>query len=258
MVPRYVLSLAVAISFLGLGLAKMPSTDGIWDSGLGTVQSNTIIYNNNWPGDLIPNVLIANVPQLIYSVLYVLANGIFTNMALAGEWNSFSNNRKGLRVSTSPQGNQRTSHFLSLPYRFGLPFIGLTTLLHWLISQSIFLVSVNAYDESVRRYPRSDVMALGYSPLAIIITICVGILLPAGSLLLGSRRFKSGMPIAGSCSLAIAAACHPRAKTDDDDELDIEYRRLKWGAEPCPPDEIGHCAFSDANVTMPMDGVLYR
>lgn len=256
-VPRYILSLAVSISFLGLGLGKMTTTDGVWDSGLGAVQQNTMVYDVNWPEELVPNVLIANIPKLIYSVLYVLSNGILTNMTLAGEWDTFSQGRKGLRVSTSPQGYQRTSHFLSLPYRYGLPLITLSALIHWLISQSIFLVSANAYDEPTRRRPYSDIMALGYSPLAIIITVCVGILLPAALLLMGCRRFKSGMPIAGGCSLAIAAACHPRAKTDDD-EFDIEYRLLKWGVEPCQPGAIGHCAFSAADVTTPDDGVVYQ
>lgn len=256
-VPRYILSLAVSISFLGLGLGKMTTTDGVWDSGLGAVQQNTMVNDVNWPEELVPNVLIANIPQLIYSVLYVLSNGILTNMTLAGEWDTFSQDRKGLRVSTSPQGYQRTSHFLSLPYRYGLPLITLSALIHWLISQSIFLVSANAYDEPTRRRPGFDIMALGYSPLAIIITVCVGILLPAALLLMGCRRFKSGMPIAGGCSLAIAAACHPRAKTDDD-EFDIEYRLLQWGVEPCQPGAIGHCAFSDADVTAPDDGVVYQ
>lgn len=257
LVARYTLSLAVSISLLGLGLCKMEITDGIWDSGLGTVQHNTIINDENWPEELVPNVLIVNSPQLIYSVLYVLSNGILTNMALAGEWNTFSEERKGLRVSASPKENQRTSHFLSLPYRYGLPLIALSALTHWLISQSIFLVSAKAYNEFREREPYFDVIALGYSPLAIVISICVSILLPASLFLIGCQRFKTGMPIAGSCSLAIAAACHPRTRTDDE-KFDIEYRLLKWGVEPSKPGEIGHCAFSDADVTAPEDGVFYQ
>ncbi|BCS30580.1 uncharacterized protein APUU_80883S [Aspergillus puulaauensis] len=241
----------------------MKSSDNIWSSGLGAIQSNTMVTNNTWPEELIPNVLLANIPQLIYSFLYVLCNGILTSITLADEWNSFSLRSQGLRVSASPGGHQRTSRFLSLPYCYGIPFITFSALLHWLISQSIFLVRANVYDGENKRAFDHDVMALGYSPLAIVITVCVAVLLPAALYFMGSRRFKSGMPVAGSCSLAISAACHPCDKKGDgaDGKLQgIEYRLLRWGAEPCLPGagEIGHCAFSDAHVTTPEDGVLYR
>lgn len=229
---------------------------------MGAIQSSTIVRNNNWPDQLIPNVLMANIPQLIYSLIYVLSNGIMTSMALADEWNSFSHCSKGLRVSASPRGHQRTTRFLSLPYRYSIPFLILSAFLHWLISQSIFLVRANAYDYKNKRASDHDLMTLGYSPLAIVIAICVAILPPIAFCFMGSRRFKSGMPVAGSCSLAISAACHPRAKVDDVDGKfqGIEYRLLQWGAEPCAPGdgEIGHCAFSDGHVTMPEDGALYR
>lgn len=49
----------------------------------------------------------------------------------------------------------------------------------------------------------------------------------------GFRRFKSGMPVAGSCSLAIAATCHSYVANDMDglDQLGAEYQKLKWGVE---------------------------
>lgn len=250
----------VPLGLLGLALHKMDTTDGVWDSGLGAVRSGTIISHGGWPSELIPNVLIANVPQLVYSLLYILSNGILTSMTLAAEWNAFSHDKKGLRVSTSPRGNQRTSHFLSLPYRYGVPLIALSALIHWLISQSIYLVSADAYTDGVtKRSPDDDVLALGYSPPAIIITTCVSVLLPVSLVLLGSRRFKTGMPVAGGCSLAIAASCHPQAsKSNTDDGLDIRYRRLQWGVEPPVPGETRHCTFSDADVETPKRGVFYQ
>lgn len=241
----------------------MKFSNNIWSSGLGAIQSNTMIQTNNWPEELIPNVLIANIPQLIYSLLYVLCNGILTSITLADEWNSFSLCSLGLRVSASPRGHQRTSRFLSLPYYYGVPFIAFSALLHWLISQSIFLVRANVYDAQNKRAFSYNIMALGYSPLAIVIAVCVAVLLPAALCFMGFRRFKSGMPVAGSCSLAISAACHPWDKKRDgaDGELQgIEYRLLRWGAEPRLPGtgDIGHCAFSDGYVTTPEDGVLYK
>jgi hypothetical protein len=214
-----------------------------------------MINTLNWPGGLIPNTLIANIPQLIFSALYFMCNAILTNMALATEWDRFAITRKGLRVSAPPQGHQRRTHFLSLPYRYGVPLVALSALLHWLISQSIFLVRIVGYRDGERE-PSGDTMTVGYSPPAIVIGVCVGVLLPAGLLLTGRRRFRSGMPVAGSCSLAIAAACHPRSAETMSEG--IEYERLKWGVEPCEEGKVGHCAFSGAKVDKAVDGMVYQ
>lgn len=78
------------------------------------------------------------------------------------------------------------------------------------------------------------------------------------------------MPVAGSCSLAIAAACHSSYVEKDDDisngdddseKLGAEYQPLKWGVETLIPGEIeaeiGHCTFSSGEVEMPQNGTVY-
>ncbi|KAL3481374.1 hypothetical protein BJX99DRAFT_164303 [Aspergillus californicus] len=250
----YISSMGLCLGLLIYGLARMDNTDRIWDSGLASVDTKTMIDSLDWPGGLIPNTLIANIPQLIFSVLYFMSNSVLTSMTLAVEWNSFSLKRKGLRVSSPPQGQQRRTHFLSLPYRYGVPLITLSTLLHWLMSQSIFLVRILAWTQWGERNPSGDTMTVGYSPPAIVIGLCVGALLPAGLVLMGRRRFRSGMPVAGSCSLAIAAACHPQTREDEE----IEYQLLKWGVELDQTGDVGHCTFSSENVQPPEDGIIYR
>ncbi|KAL5047058.1 hypothetical protein BDW71DRAFT_180947 [Aspergillus fruticulosus] len=259
-------SLVIALSLLLYGFHQIKltsSTDGLWSSGLAAVDTRTMINTIDWPSSLIPNALLANMPQLIFSALYFTLNSILTTMALSTEWNSFSITRKGLRVSTPPQGHQRTTYFLSLPYRYSIPLLGLSAVLHWLMSQSIFLVRVLARDSHLHRFSSRDTTTIGYSPPAIVAGLCVGLLLPLGVLGFGARRFKSGMPIAGSCSLAIAAACHPAVKRyEGEDGLGIEYKRLKWGVVSYKAEadsgEIGHCAFSASKVDPPEDRMLYR
>ncbi|KAL4998350.1 hypothetical protein BDV10DRAFT_73937 [Aspergillus recurvatus] len=253
----YIASLAVCIGLLSRGISVMSSTEDIWTSGLGAVSTNAMVDSLDWPRGLIPNVLIANIPQLVYSGLYFMSNSILTNMTLSSEWANFSLHRKGLRVSSRPQGHQRRTRFLSLPFRFGIPLIALSALLHWLMSQSIFLVRIIAYYAIQERDTSQDTMTLGYSPPAIVIGLCVGVLLPIGLLLLGCRRFRSGMPVAGSCSMAIAAACHPRCQTEKDRAY-MEFQRLKWGVEVYQEGEVWHCAFSDARVMKPEDGTVYQ
>ncbi|KAL4815023.1 hypothetical protein BDW67DRAFT_176558 [Aspergillus spinulosporus] len=253
----YMASLAVCIGLLSRGMTTMSSTDGVWTSGLGAVSTKTMIDSLNWPGGLIPNVLIANIPQLIYSGLYFMSNSILTKMALSSEWANFSLHRKGLRVSSRPHGHQRRTHFLSLPLRFGIPLMIVSALLHWLMSQSLYLVRIIAYTELQARDATSDTMTVGYSPPAIVIGLCVGMLLPAGLVFIGCGRFQSGMPVAGSCSMAIAAACHPRGQTDED-RANLGDQRLKWGVEAYQKGEMWHCAFSDRKVVMPEEGMEYQ
>lgn len=59
-------------------------------------------------------VLIANLPQLIISFLYLALNGIWTVMLVEVEWNSYGTTRKSLRTSY-PIGQQRRTYWLSLP-----------------------------------------------------------------------------------------------------------------------------------------------
>ncbi|KAL4799209.1 hypothetical protein BDV19DRAFT_385460 [Aspergillus venezuelensis] len=262
----YTASLALCLGLLGRGLSLLDNTSSIWTSGLGAVNTETMIDALGWPGGLIPNVLIANIPQLIFSFLYFMSNAILTNMTLASEWDNFALHRKGLRVSKKPAFHQRRTHFLSLPFRFGVPLMLLSALLHWLMSQSIFLVRVMAYSASGSREMSFDTMTVGYSPPAIVVRLCVGVLLPVGLVVLGTGKLGTGMPVAGSCSLAVAAACHPRMKGGDahigaGDGVGIEYRRLRWGVESRGSGigevDSGHCAFSDGEVIPPTDGAIY-
>lgn len=66
------------------------------------------------------------------------------------EWNQFARKARGLRISSIPSSSQRSSYFLQLPYRFAIPIMLLSGVLHWLVSQSIFLVAVETYDQGVR------------------------------------------------------------------------------------------------------------
>lgn len=52
--------------------------------------------------------------------------------------------RKTLRVS-APEGIQRSSYFVSMPWKYGIPLISAMSVLHWLISQSIFVYAAEVY-----------------------------------------------------------------------------------------------------------------
>jgi len=95
----------------------------LWDLGFGTVSSDSTV--GVAPTGLIATTLFANLPQGILSFLYLTYNGLFSCMFGALEWSHFGRFRKPLRV-TAPEGSQRTTYYLQLPYTYAI--VGLPSL----------------------------------------------------------------------------------------------------------------------------------
>lgn len=208
-------------------------------------------------------ILVANSPQVILSGLYLVLNNLVTRLQLAAEWARFSRDRKSLRVSHLRAGRQRSTYFLQVPYRVGVPLLTAAAALHWLVSQAIFLASVDAWDAQGRPDVGDSVVTCGFSPLAMIFAMIVLALVAAFVVALGARRLEAGMPLVGSCSAGIAAACHPPEGGDDEQEP------LMWGAAPegllgekrvdgTEGKKVGHCCFSSGRVDVPIEGRLYN
>jgi hypothetical protein len=89
-------------------------------------------------------IFFANGWQLLLSINYVLFNALLTTFCVEAEWQSYATKKKALRT-TFPEGQQRSTYFLSLPARYGLPMQGLFTLIHWTLSQGVFVTVVESY-----------------------------------------------------------------------------------------------------------------
>lgn len=130
-------------------------------------------------------------------------------------------------------------------------------MLHWLVSQSIFLARVAVFDDSGKESPDESISTCGYSCIAIIFTIILGTLVVLLGIANGFRKFEPGMPLAGSCSAAISAACHP-PEADTFPSTNpimwgaVEYETSKEDAEP-----VGHCTLTSLDVETPEKGKLY-
>ena len=184
-------------------------------------------------------------------------------MLLGHEWSGYAHVRKPLRVTT-PAGSQRSTYRLQLPYKYGIPLLVLSGTLHWLVSQSIFLARVDYYDNGILDdddYYDTDnlqygtqyqsISTLGYSCIAIITVIALGGIVVLVGILHGFRRYKPGVPLVGSCSAAISAACHR-----PNEDVDAPFKPVMWGAvESSNP--IGHCCFTSFEVTKPVKGQVY-
>ncbi|KAF3053972.1 hypothetical protein E8E11_001275 [Didymella keratinophila] len=255
----FAVTLLVIISLLIWGTRAIieksaVGSNAIFALGFGAVDTRALITGDSFPTDMISLVLIANMPQVILSFLYFAYNGMFTAMLLGYEWTSYAYKRKGLRISHVPSGLQRSTYFLQLPYRFGTPLVILSGTLHWLVSQSIFLVSLDEYNQYGRYTDSSN--SCGYSPIAMLVVVLLGVFMVATLVGFGYIPYKSSMPLAGSCSLAISAACHPDEATKGD-TFAMSEEKLQWGVVGTSADGIGHCAFSSKDVGPLVEGRMY-
>lgn len=201
---------------------------------------------------LIAMVTLANLPQVIVSCLYFAINTVFTSMVSADEWARFITHRKALRT-TDPLGQQRSTYWLSLPWTYALPVAVASSILHWLISQSLFVSRTEVLNVEGTPEPLSY-MNVGYNPLAILLSLFFGIGLLLALIATGFRRLAYGSALVGNNSLAIAAACH---RTKDD--FGAEKKKVQWGAVRHEDEEgnPGHCCFSSEAVELPKWGDKY-
>jgi hypothetical protein len=254
------------------GVFTMPGAapSAIWSFGFGQATQHTLMTFQGvrrrmiTVSGILANVLIANSPQVILSILYFTGNGLLTSMLLSHEWSSYAHKRKALRVSCRPEGQQRSSYFLQLPWRYAIPTVTIGIILHWLASQSIFIVTVEQWQESYETGAWEhddfwDFATCAYSPLALLIFICAAAAALLVIFALGFRRFKSAMPVGANCSLVVAAACHP-CSVRPEPVLRAQYP-LQWGIVGVS-ENSGHqggvhrCAFSSQSVEYPAHGTM--
>lgn len=230
----------------------------------GAVKPSSIL-NTNLPTEgsagLISVLLIVNSPQLIVSSCYLLYNGLFTSMHLAHEYSGYARQRKPLRVTT-PKGMQRSTYWLQLPYVYGMPLIISSAILHWLVSQSIFLARIVTFvDEEGSGGEFEDKILnkgaagsqIGFSVGAILAAIVLATCMLLTVIGMGYRKLESDMPVAASCSFALAAATH-RPKED----VDASVLPVMWGEVPeMGSEEVGHCCFTSHDVVALIPGRKY-
>jgi hypothetical protein len=230
---------------------------GSSDYNLGNVISFTMLGS----------VVVANIPQLILTLSYYCFNNVMTSMLAAAEYDSYAVQYKPLRV-TRPVKNsqQRSTYWLSVPYKYAVPILVIYMVLHWLVSQSIYYVLIIPYTTRGEADWDQRVSCLAFSPLLIFCSVLVGSLMICLLIVLAFKRLKSAMPLAGACSAAISAACHP---PKDEDPDTIALGPIKWGETMELSSDVidgfqhdiddgkGHCSFTSLDTVKPKLGKLY-
>ena len=257
---RYGLTLALTAVILSTTLFSyttnggLPSFADIWNMGFGAINPRSILdFTGSFQNSLMSMIFLANTPQLLMSSLYMMYNCLYTAMASADEWDRFYCQRKPLRVS-APKGQQRSTYFLSLPYRFSIPLIVASGGMHWLISQSIFLVRIAVVSDDIA-VMHNQLTSCGWSTIAIIFLVIFWFLLLMTAYAIGMRRLGGSMPIGGTCSVAISAACHPPATDTNASLLPVRWGALNGIGEQ--EGGVGHCTFTSHEVVTPVEGRLY-
>lgn len=216
---------------------------------------------------LISNVLLANLPQFLLSVLYMLSNTVLSTFLVQREFSHMcqEHKRKPLRVS-EPIGIQRGSYFISLPLRYGVPLYVMSSVLHWTISESLFLAKITSVKADGSPDPINSFSACAYSPIAIftckkspvypweacesedgtnayplplaILLALLGVLVLIGT---SFRRYEGTMRMVSTNSMAISATCHAHPR----DRQDGYSLPVRWAVvKSCSG--YGHCAFTTA------------
>lgn len=215
--------------------------------------------------------IVANIPQVLISYIYLGLNNVMTTMLVMQEWCSYSlasrKPAKGLRVTSPvPETEQRSTYFLSLPYKWSIPITLVVTLIHWLVSVMFTFVQLDVH----RNDPESGVTSINYvlfwrNVLILVVPIGLG---AYGVLFLLSifKKYPESITLAGCCSASIAAACQPSKLYGNDLNSmaafpsQLSYQKLKWGVVEKPEDMengIGHATFSDEAVTSLQEGQMY-
>ena len=270
----YIALLAASLAVLMLGIRHLHNM-GIntpLAQGFGSVNPNSIftypasfstfstnstysVIQTNKSQTLFADVITVNTPQLLFSMLYFMYNGMFTTMVTSAEWTRFAKVRKALRVS-KPKKGQRSTYWLQLPWKFSLPLLSISVLLHWLVSRSLFIVRINVFGWAGKEQPDRNISACGYSPLAIMIVILLVVVSLVVMLVAGWQKLTPGIPDCGTNSVAIAAACH--YSTNEEGDPLVAQRELLWGVtKSAEKGEMGHCSMSDAEVGELVDGMGY-
>jgi len=132
-----------------------------------------------------------------------------------------------------------------------------SSILHWLTSESFFLSLVTVYDVNESIDPTLSWSVVGFSPFPLFFCFILGSIAVLAYLISGFRRYDGGIPLVGNSSAAISAACH-RPATD----LMAFTKSIMWGvtektAEAEIRTGVGHCCLTSFEVTKPVEGNLY-
>ncbi|MCJ1309054.1 hypothetical protein MMC25_002709 [Agyrium rufum] len=194
------------------------SLSRLWRNGFGNLYPSDVFpWTSDWP--ISANVLFANMPQILVSFLYFTYNQFITQMCVSSETMWFA---------------------VEL----------LSASIHWATSQALYSTSLSLASPSGQI--QSRISGVGYSPLSLLITYLIGALMAIALIILGRCKLPRGIPVLGSCSLAISAACHGHR-----DRKGEAKKPLMYGVVEVTGEKTGRVGFSADPVEPFLEGWFY-
>ncbi|KAF1912724.1 hypothetical protein BDU57DRAFT_583233 [Ampelomyces quisqualis] len=253
----YIVVLSIALFFAIDGAHGFAFSNGL---GVPNIQSLASFKADDVSSTgIVPTLLLANVPQLGFSLLYVAYANIWSKLLVAHEFDRMTQSKKGLRVSERRRGMQRASHFFTLPVRYALPLMSCSAALHWLCSQSFFMVRIDGVNSRGETDPEDRLVRLGYSVTGIVSLVGVAVVMMVTTVCIGSlRRLGTGLGET-SMSVVISAACHPGRY-----ENEPWLQEVQWGDVTERPEvvddtaqHVRHISFTARLARRPIVGQAY-
>ena len=123
-------------------------------------------------------------------------------------------------------------------------------MLHWLLSQSFFLVRIDYFDRDGNNQKDASKSSCGVSHSSLVTFFAVGVSLYAVVRLVGLVSMVPRLPPIGSSSLMISAACHPPA-----DEVEPHLSNVSWRliTQKHPPFSTYYSLSGDVTIGLPTD-----
>lgn len=154
---------------------------------------------------LLANLLGLGSIHLVISVLYLFYNHLWSRMLVAAESNAFLKTRARLRVTLPTQGTQST-YYLSIKAHFSALLVIALTFIHFFTTRALNVVAIQVYD-IMGRYSHQHI-TYGISTSSALLALSLGFSMLCALALALERKLHTGMPVLGTCSIAISAACH--------------------------------------------------
>jgi len=215
--------------YLWISVGKNMSWSDRWKRfGLGTVDPETSIVpgNSNYrdakPDTFPALVVLANCPQLFFSIGYLFWNNQITRIYMEHEWRSYYDTKaKKPRVSYTIEENDhnryKTSRWLQLPATFSVIWMFVNTFLHWLLSETLFVVEILPGPQSPANFYLNfsppAIFAVGISATIVVLSMIIFFLWPQ----------KSHMPLMNGSMLVVLQSC---LYLQDDD---VPPGGISWG-----------------------------
>ncbi|PHH50231.1 hypothetical protein CFIMG_005867RA [Ceratocystis fimbriata CBS 114723] len=214
--------------------------------------------------------LLSGLPHLFPAILYMVTDALVSTYFVSHEMSQYasSNWPKHLRLSSGVlRGNQTSSLYITIPFKWSWAIITIFIGLSFVVSQSIFMISIKylpsplTSDQTLHETPGIGMSGIGMvlfiAILGVLLFLIVGLgMRRADPFPMSKASTFSGNPMVlrgGTCSAVISSRCHTLGRSD------ISSEALVWGVvqEGDGAGIPGHAAFSYKEVGALQAGRAY-